>query len=380
MTGPDVPPDVAAVGRDDEAIELLRTAGFPPAGAQDADPGLLLLSALLADVSAPPSLAGATLLAMDQLSTQRHRHVLRRSSAIAAAAVGLLALGGVAAASPGSPLYGVRHTVTDAVGAVVHAVGVDARASGGRDVPPRGTQGQASVSMTAARRVALLLTRAEAALRDGRTHDAAELLALVDATLPVVLPGDGRQALTVRADTLRAELAAAPSGTPPLEGEHARGGDAGAAAGVVPEHHADGGSTGAGADGSGTGGGGAGGDSSGGRSGDGSGATGSGDHGSGFGGGSGGGDGGSSGGPGPGTAPSTSPSSDGGDGGSSGSDHGGSPSPNPGATQSPGPSDSGRGGDGGRGGGGPGVPSPGASPSSGHHSQDAAQPSIDASA
>ena len=118
---PDQPDSLQA---DDETIERLRRAVTTDAvvwgdDEPEDDPAIATLLAVLRDVVALRPVEEAPLAAVLPL---RRRPMLVRGSAVAACALGLLSIGGLAAASPGSPLYGVRAAVSSAVSSVVDAV------------------------------------------------------------------------------------------------------------------------------------------------------------------------------------------------------------------------------------------------------------------
>lgn len=131
--------DLAAVARDDAAIEALRAAARRggSTGLSFDDPALDLLAALvddLGDVADAGPLAdagagtgtGATVLPL--VAPSRRTRTLRRGAvATTAAALGVLSIAGVAAAQPGSPLRSVRDVVTE----VFHSVTPGDSASSG---------------------------------------------------------------------------------------------------------------------------------------------------------------------------------------------------------------------------------------------------------
>ncbi len=272
------PPD--AVLADDETVERLRRAVTTDAvvwgdDEPEDDPAVAVLLAVLRDVVASTPVEVAPLAKVLPL---RRRPVLVRGSAVAACALGLLTVGGVAAASPGSPLYGVRTAVTSAVSSVVHAVTPSGPAAApGRSRPalqprtthpPRPASGPTRHPTTsvlgglptpattpaptaplavapplaaapaptatlpaapargrtaapapartveAARLVAALLDRAQAHLTAGRFIPAGQLLDLAERRLPDVALQDGRAELAARLGALRAIEAAGRPGRP----------------------------------------------------------------------------------------------------------------------------------------------------------------------
>lgn len=126
--------DLAAVARDDAALEALRAAAVSgdPVELSFDDPALDLLAALVDDLDlgdlaeAPPvPLAdvgvgvgvGATVLPL-AVPSRRGRSLRRGAVATTAAAAAALSVAGVAAAQPGSPLRSVRDAVTDVFASV----------------------------------------------------------------------------------------------------------------------------------------------------------------------------------------------------------------------------------------------------------------------
>ena len=250
-----------SVQADDDTIERLRRAVTTDAvvwgdDEPEDDPAIATLLAVLRDVVALPPVEEAPLAAVLPL---RRRPMLVRGSAVAACALGLLSIGGVAAASPGSPLYGVRAAVSSAVSSVVDAVTPSGPAASRPlpalqlrpthppspasaptrrpptpvlgavpTLPPRPT-GMLPTTPTgpiptipmtptgtlpaapppartgeAARLVAALLDRAQAHLTAGGFIPAGRLLDLAERRLPEVALQDGRAGLASRLATLRA--------------------------------------------------------------------------------------------------------------------------------------------------------------------------------
>ena len=252
---PDQPDSLQA---DDETIERLRRAVTTDAvvwgdDEPEDDPAIATLLAVLRDVVALRPVEEAPLAAVLPL---RRRPMLVRGSAVAACALGLLSIGGLAAASPGSPLYGVRAAVSSAVSSVVDAVTPSGPAAmrslpalqlrpthppspasaptrrpptpalgAVPSLPPRPT-GMLPTTPTgpiptiptgtlpvapppartvgAARLVAALLDRAQAHLTAGGFIPAGRLLDLAERRLPEVALQDGRAGLASRLATLRA--------------------------------------------------------------------------------------------------------------------------------------------------------------------------------
>ena len=252
---PDQPDSLQA---DDETIERLRRAVTTDAvvwgdDEPEDDPAIATLLAVLRDVVALRPVEEAPLAAVLPL---RRRPMLVRGSAVAACALGLLSIGGLAAASPGSPLYGVRAAVSSAVSSVVDAVTPSGPAAmrslpalqlrpthppspasaptrrpptpalgAVPSLPPRPT-GMLPTTPTgpiptiptgtlpvapppartvgAARLVAALLDRAQVHLTAGGFIPAGRLLDLAERRLPEVALQDGRAGLASRLATLRA--------------------------------------------------------------------------------------------------------------------------------------------------------------------------------
>lgn len=226
-----LPSQPAAVQRDDELIERLRRAVTTDAvvwgdDEPEDDPAIAALLAVLKDVTGMPLVEVAPLAVVLPL---RRRRGLVRGSAVAACALGLLSVAGVAAASPGSPLYAVRTAVSSAVRSVVDVVSPSGpAAAASRSLPslqfrpsPTATATHLPVLPTvstpapiaaspavrtveAARRVAALLDRAQVHLSAGRYVPAGQLLDLAERRLPEVSVQDGRTGLAARLAALRA--------------------------------------------------------------------------------------------------------------------------------------------------------------------------------
>ncbi|MCU1692407.1 MAG: hypothetical protein JWM64_1498, partial [Frankiales bacterium] len=257
MTGPYSPDDdvdLGAVSRDDALVELLRTGGAP--GPDDDDAALDALSALLADVSdglPEPGILPVRDPAPAQVLPLRRRRAAPRVALVAAAGVGLLSVGGVAAAAPGTALRPVRDAVSsavsDAVSGVVGAVTTDdtptPSASPSASPSPRALPSSAASptvvpgaprpvappsagvrpssdtetaavarSRTGAARARKALDRAEAFLHDGRAAPARAQLDVAAAALRDVRDSDGRADLQRRLDVLRTQLRALTAATP----------------------------------------------------------------------------------------------------------------------------------------------------------------------
>ena len=229
-----------AVQRDEDAIERLRhavTTGAVVWGDDEPedDPAIAALLAVLRDVTAAPPVEVAPLAVVLPL---RRRPLLVRGSAVAACALGLLSVGGVAAASPGSPLYAVRTAVSAAVSSVFDVVRpADPGAATSHPLPstqfrpsptptathpptlpavtaPRTAAAPPARTVEAARLVAALLDRAQAHLIAGRFVPAGQLLDLAERRLPEVALQDGRAPLAARLAALRAIADAGAVGRP----------------------------------------------------------------------------------------------------------------------------------------------------------------------
>lgn len=220
-----------AVQRDDDLIERLRRAVTTDAvvwgdDEPEDDPAIAALLAVLRDVTGMPPVELAPLAAVLPL---RRRRGLVRGSAVAACALGLLSVAGVAAASPGSPLYAVRTAIDSAVRSVVDVVSPSGpTAAASRSLPslqfrpsptptaphlpvlpavstPATTAAApAAGTVEAARLVAALLDRAQVHLSAGRYVPAGRLLDLAEQRLPEVAVQDGRTGLAARLAALRA--------------------------------------------------------------------------------------------------------------------------------------------------------------------------------
>ncbi len=229
--------------RDEDAIERLRhavTTGAVVWGDDEPedDPAIAALLAVLRDVTAAPPVEVAPLATVLPLPLRR-RPVLVRGSAVAACALGLLSIGGVAAASPGSPLYAVRTAVSVAVSSVFDAVrpsgpgvaasqplpstqfrpsptptATDPPTLPAVTAPPRTAAPPPARTVEAARLVAALLDRAQAHLTAGRFVPAGQLLDLAERRLPEVALQDGRAGLAARLAALRAIADAGAVGRP----------------------------------------------------------------------------------------------------------------------------------------------------------------------
>ena len=218
MSTEDVHPDSAPVLADDKAVERLRQAVITDAvvwgdDEPEDDPAFAMLGALLHDVT----LDRADRRLADVIPLRRRR-ALVRGGAVAACALGLLSVGGVAAASPGSPLYAVRTAVSSAVTSVVDVVSRPAPAAAVRRLntatsarPAPSPDRTPARSLEAARLVAALLDRAQAQLDAGHSTPARALLDAAERHLTDVAPEDGRAALVTRLGVLRLGL---PASTP----------------------------------------------------------------------------------------------------------------------------------------------------------------------
>ena len=210
----DDPLDLTQVTADDAAVEQLRL-GAPAAE----DSALQLLHDLLVDLDAEPVEqprlvpvgSGSTVLRLAGESTPDSR-LARGGAVVALIAAGMVALGGVAAAStavaPGNPLHGLGESVRSVAGAVVDAVkppdtarradpaqavlpspaasrALEALAS--RSAAPAATAAAAR-SDAAARQVAALLAEAEQLLDEGRSAAAQQRLDLAERRLVDVQP------------------------------------------------------------------------------------------------------------------------------------------------------------------------------------------------
>lgn len=238
---PPAPEQPDAVQTDDETIERLRRAVTTCAvvwgdDEPEDDPAVAALLAVLRDVTVMPPVEVAPLAAVLPL---RRRPMLVRGSAIAACALGLLSVGEVAAASPGSPLYGIRTAVSSALSSVVDAVrpsGPGAALSRSLSstqlrpsptprrtptatllptlpavsAPPRTAAPPPARTLEAARLVAALLDRAQVHLTAGRFVPAGRLLDLAERRLPGVALQDGRAGLAARLVALQAIADAGP--------------------------------------------------------------------------------------------------------------------------------------------------------------------------
>ena len=220
-----------AIQRDEDAIERLRravTTGAVVWGDDEPedDPAIAALLALLRDVTPAPPVEVAPLAVVLPL---RPRRGLVRGSAVAACALGLLSVAGVAAASPGSPLYAVRTAVSSAVRSVVDVVSPSGPAAAAShplpstqlrpsptptatllptlpavSAPPRTAAPPPARTVEAARLVAALLDRAQVHLSARRYVPAGQLLDLAERRLPEVAVQDGRTGLAARLAVLRA--------------------------------------------------------------------------------------------------------------------------------------------------------------------------------
>lgn len=274
------PLDLGAVSRDEDLVEALRSGD-----ADDvllSDPALAALGALLDDVSQDlpepavlPVRETAPVVPAAVLPLRRRR-AASRVALVAAVGVGVLSVGGVAAATPDSPLRPVRDALASAVGGtvqeIVAAVTPDAPFDPSGDRPrsatspspspspsaspsaasstaasptsvaasraasasprasrpaaagvrsPQATPGQTvsaeSRSRAAANRVSAALSRAEKALDAGRLQAADADLDTAERALPGVSAADGRARLQSEYDALRARLDAATSASPSPE-------------------------------------------------------------------------------------------------------------------------------------------------------------------
>lgn len=217
MSTEDVHPDSAPVLADDKVVERLRHAITTDAvvwgdDEPEDDPAFAMLGALLRDVT----LDRADRRLADVIPLRRRR-ALVRGGAVAACALGLLSVGGVAAASPGSPLYAVRTAVSSAVTSVVDVVRPPAPAAAVRRLntatsarPAPSPDRSPARSLEAARLVAALLDRAQAQLDAGHGTPARALLDAAERHLSDVAPEDGRAALVTRLGVLRLSLPASP--------------------------------------------------------------------------------------------------------------------------------------------------------------------------
>jgi hypothetical protein len=244
----DDPLDVAHVTADHDAIEQLRARSVRPD-----DPALELLRDLLADVEsdlpgAEPVGHGSTVLRLANESTPDPR-LVRGGTVVALLAAGVVAFGGVAAAStavaPGNPLHGLGETVRSAAGALLTAVKPPApqrraEPETGSLPTPAATRAAQAVSshptarpfaaatsgaevaaaarsQAAVRQVTALLDEAEQLLGDSRVTAAEQRLEIAERRLADVSPQDA-DALRDRLTELRARAEAASPAQRPAQG------------------------------------------------------------------------------------------------------------------------------------------------------------------
>lgn len=238
MTGD--PLDLTQVAADEVALDQLRTRSVNPD-----DSALQLLRDLLVDVDQDlpreaPVGCGSTVLRLAVDASPEPR-VARGGTVVALMAAGVVAFGGVAAAStsvaPGNPLHGLGESVRAAAGAVVDAVkppepvrrADPASATLPSAAAPRASEAIASRppmpvtagpgvaeqarSDAAARQVGALLDEAQVLLDQGRTAAAGQRLDLAERRLADVL-GSAGDALRERLRDLRAQLTAAEGARP----------------------------------------------------------------------------------------------------------------------------------------------------------------------
>ncbi len=239
--------ELSAVAADERALEQLRLP-LPVAGD---DRALVLLRALLDDVSADLPSAAPAPLPLRLAPATRSRRLVGRSAAASAAAGLVLGLGGVAAASTlapvGAPLHGLGSVLRGAAGQDVDTSAAPAAAAphrtptrAARPAPtgvssdlltrrrPPSTVADAARGGEAAAAVTRLLDQAQAALDAGRTAQAAERLDRAEVRLADVAASDV-PALRTRVDRLRTALAAAgpgrqdPAATEPGHPQHKSG-------------------------------------------------------------------------------------------------------------------------------------------------------------
>lgn len=215
----DDPLDLAQVAADDLELDAVRLQSVRPD-----DTALQLLRDLLADIDrelpdARPVGRGSTVLRLANESTRDPR-VARSGAVVALITAGVVALGGVAAAStavaPGNPLHGLGETVRSAAGAVVTAVKPPKpaqrdelpalptpAASRAVEVRPTAAPGPdvaaAARSTAAVRQVTAHLDAAEELIRSGRTAAAQSRLDAAERRLAEVA--------ATAAEPLRARLA-----------------------------------------------------------------------------------------------------------------------------------------------------------------------------
>ena len=229
VTPDDEPLDVTAVGEDDLLVEQLRHALSPDAAViwddddDELDPAFALLRALQTDVSAGLPLDAPILPAGVTPLLPRRRH-LSRTATVAAVAAGVLSIGGVAAAAaPGMPLEGVRHTLTNAVATAVHAVtpdapigpAVESSASPTASPSSRGDAvSDAARSANAVIQIENNLDRAAKLIADGRYQPAKNQLDAAASKLHYVTDATVKADLQSRLTTLQAQLAAMPTAKP----------------------------------------------------------------------------------------------------------------------------------------------------------------------
>jgi hypothetical protein len=262
VTPDDEPLDMTLISADDEMVESLRRSVSPSLSPEaavvwdddedDSDPAYALLRLLQRDVSEDLPVAGSSLPPEVTPLIPRQRR-FGRGTTVAAIAVGVISLGGVAAASvPGAPLAGVRQSIATAVSNVVQAITPsspvgpatasptpsaspsetpeaepteDAPAAADRTATQQAQPGQplrsghvvsaAARSAAAAKQVKADLDRAERFL-DAKDYPAAR--SSLDAAahqLPLVLDGSTHDALQKRLSQLRARLSGHPASPHP---------------------------------------------------------------------------------------------------------------------------------------------------------------------
>ena len=229
VTPDDEPLDGSAVSADDLLVERLRHALSPEAAVvwddddDDMDPGYALLRAVQLDVSAGLD-AGESILPAGVTELLPRRRHLSRGATIAVVGAAVLSIGGVAAASaPGAPLAGVRHTVTNAVAAAVHAVTPDApvgpsvestASPTAKPTPPGEAVSTAARSASAVIQIEANLDRAEALINDGRYQPAKAQLDAAARKLGYVTDAAAHARLQARLTALQSRLAAMPTAKP----------------------------------------------------------------------------------------------------------------------------------------------------------------------
>jgi hypothetical protein len=232
VTPDDEPMDMVAVGADDRLLEQLREALSPDAAVvwddddAEPDPAVALLRTLQLEVGADlPETAPILPPGVIELAPARRR--LGRSATVAVVAVGVLSIGGVAAASaPGQPLAGVRSAVSAAVSDVVDAITpsspvgpkpaatAQALSPAPQQTPPGDAVSAAARSASAVQQITANLDRAGVFLDAGKWAPAAEQLDAAERKLGYVVDPAVKAPLENRLASLRAQLAAAPSAKP----------------------------------------------------------------------------------------------------------------------------------------------------------------------